>query len=343
MNGRSIRRRAGYAALVLVIVAVAAQFAAGRDPSAQPDGLVLRNLPPLHRVTVLALADGSRIYCHEVAEIGGGELRYRRGSTWTGIPVSNLLGGSLDRGIQSERFLLGTDAYGRDMAARLVHGGKISLLIGLLAAGMAILIGSAIGLTAGFAGGLVDGALMRCTDLALSIPRLYLALLLVALFGPSLMNTVLILGATSWMTAARLVRGQVLALKRNDWVTSARAAGAGPLRQALLHVFPGATAPVLVEAALRTGDSILLETSLSFLGLGVPPPAASWGSLIADGRDRLLDAWWIATLPGLAVAVTVLVVNQIGETAARRRQPEAPSVQLNPGRLSMPAGASSLP
>jgi peptide/nickel transport system permease protein len=206
---------------------------------------------------------------------------------------------------------------------------------------MAILIGSVVGLTAGFAGGLVDGALMRFTDLILSIPRLYLALLLVALFGPSVLNTVLILGATSWMVAARLVRGQVLALKRNDWVTSARATGAGPLRQAFIHMFPATTAPILVEATLRTGDSILLETSLSFLGLGVPPPAASWGSLIADGRDRLLDAWWIATLPGLAVAATVLLVNRAGEAASRRSQPEASPEQVGPVRLPCAEASSS--
>ncbi len=342
MTGRRLRRRAGYAALMLVAVAVAAQFTAGRDPDAQPDGLVLRNLPPLSRVTALSLADGSRIYCHEVEEIAPGELRLRRGRTWSPLPTTDLLGGSLTSGGRSELFLLGTDSYGRDMAARLVHGGKVSLLIGILAAAMAVLVGSIVGLAAGFAGGVVDGTLMRCTDLALSIPRLYLALLLVALFGPSLLNTVLILGATSWMTSARLVRGQVLALKRNDWVASARAAGAGPLRQAIIHVFPGAAAPVLVEAALRTGDSILLETSLSFLGLGVRPPAASWGYLIAEGRDRLLDAWWIATFPGLAVAATVLVINSLGDRAVRRRQPAIVPERVRAVRLPLPAESSSL-
>jgi len=297
----------------------------------------------MSRATALDMADGSRIYCHEVEEIAQDRLRFRRGGTWKQLAAADLLGGSLETGEQSELYLLGTDSYGRDMAARLVHGGKISLLIGLLSAAMAVLIGSAIGLAAGFAGGVVDGTLMRCTDLALSIPRLYLALLLVALFGPSLLNTVLILGATSWMTSARLVRGQVLSLKRNDWVASARATGAGPLRQAILHVFPGAAAPVLVEAALRTGDSILLETSLSFLGLGVRPPAASWGSLIADGRDRLLDAWWIATLPGLAVAATVLVINNLGDRAASRHQPEGESERFNASRLSPTAEPSSSP
>jgi peptide/nickel transport system permease protein len=291
----------------------------------------------------LIRSDGEQIFCHEVEQTATGVLRYRRGNTWKQIAVTDLQGGSLTGGVRKELFLLGTDSYGRDMTARLVHGGKISLMIGLLAAAMAVLIGSAIGLAAGFAGGFLDSSLMRCTDLALSIPRLYLALLLVALFGPSLLNTVLILGATSWMTSARLVRGQVLALKRNDWVTSARAAGAGPLRQAILHVFPGAAAPVLVEAALRTGDSILLETSLSFLGLGVLPPAASWGSLIADGRDRLFDAWWIAAFPGLAVAATVLVINRLGDRKLPGDQPAVVSEPVRPVRPSLPAGSPSLP
>ena len=341
MTGRPIRRRIGLTVLVLLAVVVVAQLAAGRDPNAQPDGLVLRNLPPLSRVPILVLSDGDRVYCHEV-EVAAQELRYRRGNTWARLPVTDLLGGSPSRGMRTELFVLGTDSYGRDMTARLIHGGKISLLIGLLAAAMAIGIGSAVGLAAGFAGGAVDGVLMRCTDLALSIPRLYLALLLVALFGPSLWNTVLILGATSWMTSARLVRGQVLALKKNDWVASARAAGAGPLRQAIVHVFPAATAPVMVEAALRTGDSILLETSLSFLGLGVLPPAASWGSLIADGRERLLDAWWIATFPGLAVAATVLVINHLGDRAARGAQQAAVSETPAPDRPVLSPGLSSL-
>ena len=337
------RSRLMAAAVALAAAALVAQLVFGRDPNAQPDGLVLRNLPPLSRTVTVSMADGTVHYAHEVQSTGPGHLRIRRGETWSQASSTDLLGGSLDQAEGSEFFLLGTDSYGRDMAARLLHGGKVSLLIGILAAGMAVLIGSAIGLAAGFAGGVLDGILMRCTDLALSIPRLYLALLLVALFGPSLWNTVLILGATSWMSSARLVRGQVLALKQNDWVASARAAGAGPVRQAILHVFPGAAAPVLVEAALRTGDSILLETSLSFLGLGVRPPAASWGSLIADGRDRLFDAWWIATLPGLAVAATVLIINRLGDRAACETQPAELPGRADTGRLALSAEASSLP
>lgn len=291
---------------VTVLVLIVLLFGQG-DPNAQPDGLVLRNLPPLAKISTFHLPDGSTLYVEEWERNSDGSIRYRRGATWT-----TMQGGT---GPESSFYLLGTDSLGRDLTARILEGGKISLLVGLLAAGMAVLTGSIIGLAAGFSRGWIDGALMRCTDLALMIPRLYLALLLVMLFGPSLLHTVLILGGTSWMATARLVRGQVLALRQSDQVASARAAGATPLRQALFHVFPAATGPVLVEAALRTGDSILLETSLSFLGLGVQPPTASWGSLIADGKNQMFDAWWIATLPGIAVALTVLLVT----LSSRRR------------------------
>jgi len=288
----------GTVALALLVVTLLL-FGQG-DPNAQPDGLVLRNLPPFSSVDTFRLSDDSTLYVEEWKSNPDESIRYRRGATWTTVQAAV--------GPTSRFYLLGTDALGRDLTARILSGGKISLLVGLLAAGMAVLTGSIIGLTAGFSRGWIDGVLMRGTDLALMIPRLYLALLLVMLFGPSLLHTVLILGGTSWMATARLVRGQVLTLRQSDQVASARAAGATPLRQALLHVFPAATGPVLVEAALRTGDSILLETSLSFLGLGVQPPTASWGSLIADGKNQMFDAWWIAALPGVAVALTVLLV-----------------------------------
>jgi len=280
------------------------------DPNAQPDGLVLRNLPPFSSVDSFRRSDGSVVFVQEWVRNTDGSIRYRRGETW-----SVLAPGAR----RSSRFyLFGTDALGRDLAARIVQGGKISILVGLLSAGMAILIGTLIGLAGGLSGGAADGLLMRFTDLSLAIPRLYLALLLVVLFGPSLLNTILILGGTSWMSAARLVRGQVLALKESDQVASARAAGASSIRLSLLHVFPAVIPPLLVEASLRTGDSILLETSLSFLGLGVQPPTASWGSLIADGKNQLLDAWWIATLPGIAIALTVLLVMNLGSRLGRR-------------------------
>jgi peptide/nickel transport system permease protein len=185
----------------------------------------------------------------------------------------------------------------------------------LLAALVAVAIGGTVGLCAGLAGGGVDELLMRATDAALAIPRLFLLLLLAALFRPSLTTTVLLVGGTTWMTAARLVRGSALTLRGRDFVASARAAGGSPLRVAARHVLPHVAMVLGVEAALRLGQSVLLEASLSFLGMGVPPPAASWGSLIADGRDRMLDAWWIATWPGLAIVVVVIAASLVADGA----------------------------
>jgi peptide/nickel transport system permease protein len=152
----------------------------------------------------------------------------------------------------------------------------------------------------------------------LSIPRLFLALMLVALYGPSTRTTILVLGFTTWMAAARLVRGEILSLKERDFIQAARASGIGTLRLGLLHLLPAASLPLLVEGALRVGETILLEAALSFLGLGVPAPAPSWGNLVADGRSSILDAWWISTLPGIAIALTVIALNLLGDSARER-------------------------
>jgi peptide/nickel transport system permease protein len=159
---------------------------------------------------------------------------------------------------------------------------------------------------------------MRFTDVVLAVPRLFLALMLVAIYEASIATTVIVLGCTTWMAAARLVRGEVLSLREREFVQAARAAGAAPHRLGLLHLLPSALAPVLVEGALRVGDTILLEASLSFLGLGGQPPSASWGNLVADGRGSLLDSWWIATFPGLAIALTVIALNLLGDAARER-------------------------
>ncbi len=282
-----------------------------RDPNAQPDGLVLRNLPPMTVIDTVTFADGSRRYAHEFRREANGEVSSRRGDTWTRASGDGMR-------LARARFVLGTDSLGRDLLSRLVWGARVSLVAGLLAALVAVAIGGGVGLIAGFSGGWVDGALMRVTDGALAIPRLFLLLLLAALFRPSLATTVLLVGCTTWMAAARLVRGEALSIREREFVAGARAAGASPVRVAMHHVLPHATAVLGVEAAIRLGQAVLLEASLSFLGLGVPPPAASWGGLIADGRDRLLDAWWIATWPGLALAGVVIASSLVADGARER-------------------------
>jgi peptide/nickel transport system permease protein len=306
--------RAGASILIVwAIVALAAPLLPLRDPAAQPDGLVLRTLPPMSRVRVVPMADGSLRYAQAVRLEAGGDRSILRGETWTRIPARDVRSGAGDD--PRALFLLGTDALGRDLASRLVWGARVSLAAGLLAALVAVAIGGTIGLAAGLSGGGVDEILMRATDAALAIPRLFLLLLLAALFRPSLATTVLLVGGTTWMTAARLVRGQALALRDRDFVASARAAGGSPMRIASRHVLPHAAAVLGVEAAMRLGQSVLLEASLSFLGMGVPPPAASWGSLIADGRDRMLDAWWIVTWPGLAIVAVVVAASLVADGA----------------------------
>ena len=294
-----------------VVVAVAAPIFPLRDPDAQPDGLVLRNLAPMSVVTAIEFPDGSTAYAAEIRLSADGVRSARRGDTWTRIPDAAAR-------IEPARFILGTDGLGRDLLSRLIWGARVSLAAGLLAALVAVAIGGGVGLIAGLSGGRIDALLMRATDAALAIPRLFLLLLLAALFRPSLGTTVLLVGCTTWMVAARLVRGETMAIRRREFVAAAQAVGASPARVAFRHVLPHAGAVLAVEAALRFGQAVLLEASLSFLGLGIPPPAASWGGLIADGRDRLLDAWWIATWPGLALAGVVIAASLVADGARER-------------------------
>lgn len=305
----------GGSALALVaLLSLLAPALGLRDPTAQPDGLVLRDLPPISRVDAVRLSDGSLRYAHEVRARPDGAVEYRRGSRWQRVDAAALAPSWHVRPF----YLLGTDGFGRDLLSRLLHGGRVSLAVGLLAATLALVIGTTVGLTAGLSRGWLDALLMRFTDVVLSVPRLFLALMLVAIYEASLTTTILVLGGTTWMTAARLVRGEVLSLREQEFIQAARAAGAAPHRVGLLHLLPAAIAPVIVEAALRVGDTILLEASLSFLGLGVQPPVPSWGNLVADGRSSLLDAWWISTLPGLAIAWTVISLNLLGDAAGER-------------------------
>ncbi|HZN55694.1 MAG TPA: ABC transporter permease [Candidatus Polarisedimenticolaceae bacterium] len=308
-------RRVRAGAIVLgawALVAALAPVLPLRDPNAQPDGLVLRSLPPMSRVAALRSPDGSLRYAAEVADEPGGGLRFRRGASWTTVPASERVE------VLHPRFVLGTDALGRDLLARLIWGARVSLLAGALAALVAIALGGAVGAIAGLAGGSLDALLMRATDAALSIPRLFLLLLLAALFRPSLATTVVLVGGTTWMVAARLVRAETLSLKTRDHLAAARSSGASPLRVATRHLLPHLAAILGIEGSLRLGQAVLLEASLSFLGLGVPPPSASWGGLIADGRDRLLDAWWIATWPGIALATVVVAAGLVAEGAEDR-------------------------
>jgi peptide/nickel transport system permease protein len=209
--------------------------------------------------------------------------------------------------------LLGTDQFGRDVLSRILYGARISLAIGFVATGIAVTLGTLLGAVAGYFGGRVDAALMRFTDMVLAFPRLVLLILVVALFSPSLALIVLVLGLTQWPGTARIVRGDVLSLREREYVQAARALGFGRARIIFRHLVPNVLAPVIVTATLGIGNTIVLEAGLSFLGLGVQPPTPSWGSMVADGRQNLLGAWWVATFPGLAIVLTVLAFNLVGD------------------------------
>jgi peptide/nickel transport system permease protein len=209
--------------------------------------------------------------------------------------------------------LLGTDHFGRDLLTRLMHGTRISMTVGFLSVAVSVVMGCAVGVTAAMAGGVAERALMALTDAMLAMPRLVLLLALVALFEPSLFLVVMVIGFTGWMSIARLARAEVKGLLAQPYVDAARATGAPPGRLLFRHVLPNALTPVIVAAALAVGNAITLESGLAFLGLGVPPPAPSWGNMIAGGRDALVNAPWIAVLPGIAIVVAVVASNVFGD------------------------------
>jgi len=208
---------------------------------------------------------------------------------------------------------LGTDQFGRDVLSRMIYGARISLAIALIAVAIAISLGTLIGAIAGYLGGWVDAALMRFTDMVLAFPRLVLLIMIVALFSSSLTLIILVLGLTQWPATARLVRGEVLSLREREFIQAANALGMSRRRIVLRHLIPNVLAPVIVAATLGIGNTIVLEAGLSFLGLGLQPPTPSWGNLVSDGRQNLIGAWWVATFPGLAIVVSVLAFNLVGD------------------------------
>lgn len=212
----------------------------------------------------------------------------------------------------TEHFL-GTDKFGRDVLTRILYGSRISLMISFLAVAISVVLGSVVGAAAGYFGGAIDTIIMRIVDALMSIPRLFLLLTCIALFSGSLWLIILLLGATGWMATARLVRGQVLSLRGQDFVKAAEALGAGGRRIILRHLIPNTLTVIIVAATLRIGGIILAEAALSFLGVGVQPPTPSWGQMVFEGREMLLGAWWVSTFPGLAIAVTVIGYNLLGD------------------------------
>jgi peptide/nickel transport system permease protein len=287
------------------LLALAAPWIAG-DPNRALDPIAGKRLPPGSvriqldlagdrgsRLAESAVRQGDRL----VVEWNGRQRSYRASE------IANLEPDGSPP--PPRRFLLGTDRFSRDVWARVLHGGRVSLSIGLLSMLVAVVAGALVGTVAGMSNEWVDNVLMRITDACLAIPRIFLVLLLVALFDPGVVALVVVIGGTSWMVAARLVRAEILSLRQRSFVTAARGLGAGPLRLALVHLLPNALTPLAVYAGVLVGGVILLESALSFLGLGVPQPTPSWGAMLDEGR-RQLSAWWMTTMPGLALVGTVI-------------------------------------
>jgi len=228
-------------------------------------------------------------------------------------PYDEIQSGMRNKPPSAEHWL-GTDRNGRDVYARLIKGGQISLAAGFASVVIIMLVGVVFGAAAGFFGGLIDSFLMRFTDILLSVPQLLFLITAAALFQPGLRTTVVVIGLSSWPGTARLVRGQFLALKGQEYVTAARAIGAGPIRIMIGHLFPNSLAIIIVQSTLWLSYAIILETSLSYLGLGVLIPTPSWGNMLQDGqREMISGAWWLTMFPGLAIFLTVLSFNLMGD------------------------------
>jgi peptide/nickel transport system permease protein len=213
----------------------------------------------------------------------------------------------------SAKHILGTDQLGRDVLSRMIWGARISMKVGFVATGIAIFIGAILGAVAGYYGRWVDALIMRFVDIMLCFPTFFLILAVIAILEPSIWNIMIIIGLTGWMGVTRLVRADFISLKEREFIRAARATGAGNLRIIIRHLYPNAMASILVAATLGVAGAILTESALSFLGIGVQPPTPSWGNILTAGKDNIDIAWWLSLYPGLAILITVLGYNLLGE------------------------------
>ena len=312
---RTFRRLPVMPILILggvVVVGVLANLIAPHDPT---DGnLRERNLPPFWgsprtavKLVVEVPQSGQRLYQVSLEDARAQDPSVNLGDTL------EMVSGPGTRAGGSSKFLLGTDELGRDILSRIVFGARISLVVSAVTLVIGGGLGVSLGLLSGWYGGWIDEVIMRLVDIILSLPLILVALVMVSAFGQSLELIIGILAIWIWPRFARQVRGEVLQLKTMDYVSAARIAGASIPRILFIHLLPGTMNTVIVVSTLQVGIVILLEATLSFMGAGVPPPEPAWGSMVADGRDHLVDAWWAATMPGFAILFTVMSLNLFGD------------------------------
>jgi peptide/nickel transport system permease protein len=297
-------------------VTVTARAAVGRSPLALAWDRLRRDRAAMLALGVIVLVTLVAVLAPLAAAVTGHppDMQYRTPDALgpDGLPVG-----------PSARFWFGTDDLGRDLFVRIAYGARVSLVVGVAATGLAVAIGVAVGLASGFLGGLVDTVLARLVDVVLSVPFVLVAIALVSVVGSGLGISIVVIGSFSWAAVARIVRGQVLSLREREFVEAARSIGAGPVRIIVVDVLPNVLAPIIVYATLLVPVAIVAQASLSYLGLGLPPPTADWGGMISTGQRYYTTAWWFIAFPGAALLLTTVAFNLLGDGVRDAFDPRA--------------------